>query len=112
MREECKHFQSRTYDSGEAARFCSLDLAPDAPWKCPDNCPAYVPRLADAGWARGSLVEPALEPMPDVPDAEAAALLDDAEDIINAVGPEVLADVEKEEAKDERKQGRWWRRGR
>ena len=72
MREECKHFQSRTYDSGEVARFCVLDLAPEAPWKCPDDCPSYSPRLADVGWAHGSLVEPALEPMPDVPDEEAA----------------------------------------
>jgi hypothetical protein len=112
MREECKHFQSRTYDSGEVARFCTLDLAPDAPWKCPENCPSYAPRLADQGWNRGSLVEPALEPMPDVPDEEAASLLDSAEDIVNAAAPEVLADVEKEEGDNERKQGRWWRRGR
>ena len=87
MREECKHFQSRTYDSGEVARFCVLDLAPEAPWKCPDDCPSYAPRLADVGWSHGSLVEPAIEPMPDVPGDEAAALLDQAEDIINAVGP-------------------------
>ncbi len=110
MREECKHFQSRTYDSGEVARFCILDLAPEAPWKCPDNCASYARRLADVGWAHGTLVEPALEPMPDVPSEEAAKLLDQAEDIINAVGPEVLADVRKE---DERKSGgRWWRRRR
>ena len=24
MREDCKHFQSRTYPSGEVARFCVL----------------------------------------------------------------------------------------
>ena len=54
-------------------------------------------------------MEPALEEMPDVPDDDAAALLDSAEDIVNAVGPDVLADVEKDEA---RKQGKWWRRGR
>ena len=29
MREECKHFQSRTYASGEVPRFCVLDLAPE-----------------------------------------------------------------------------------
>ena len=76
MREECKHFQSRTYDSGEVARFCILDLAPEAPWKCPDNCSSYARRLADVGWAHGTLVEPALEPMPDVvPGEEAAGLL-------------------------------------
>ena len=73
MREECKHFQSRTYASGEVARFCVLDLAPEAPWKCPDDCPSFVPRLADVGWNHGSLVEPAIEPMPDVPGDEAAA---------------------------------------
>ena len=112
MREECKHFQSRTYDSGEVARFCILDLAPEAPWKCPDDCPSYARRLADVGWAHGSLVEPALEPMPDVPGEEAAELLDQAEDIINAVGPDILAEVRKEDEREERKQGRWWRRKR
>ena len=35
--------------------------------------------------------------MPDVPGEEAAKLLDQAEDIINAVGPEVLAEVRKED---------------
>jgi hypothetical protein len=109
MREECKHFQSRTYDSGEVARFCILDLAPEAPWKCPDNCASYAPRLADVGWSHGSLIEPKLEPMPDVPGEEAAKLLDQAEEIINAVGPDVLADVRKE---DDRKGQRWWRRKR
>ncbi|MHB1710876.1 MAG: hypothetical protein ACYCV7_05680 [Acidimicrobiales bacterium] len=112
MREECKHFQSRTYDSGEVARFCILDLAPDAPWKCPDDCPSYARRFADAGWARGSLVEPPLEPMPDVPDGDAATVLGNAEDIISAVEREVLSEVEAEEAKGERKQKRWWKRRR
>ena len=112
MREECKHFQSRTYDSGEVARFCSLDLAPEAPWRCPDNCPSYARRLADVGWAHGSLVEPKLEPMPDVPGEEAARLLNQAEDIVNAAGPEVLADVEEQERKEQRHERRWWRRRR
>jgi len=111
MREECKHFQSRTYDSGEVARFCILDLAPDAPWKCPENCPAYEARLADVGWGHGSLVEPALEDMPDVPDIDAATVLDEAEDIVNTIGPDVLAEVEAEERKQAgRRSSRWWRR--
>ena len=112
MREECKHFQSRTYASGEVARFCQLDLAPEAPWRCPANCPAYERRLADVGWVHGSLVEPPLEEEPAVPGDEVAALLDQAEDFINAVGPEVLADVQREDAKREAKSGRWWRRRR
>ena len=64
MREECKHFQSRTYACGEVARFCVLDLAPEAPWRCPENCPSYERRLADVGWVHGSLVEPAIEDEP------------------------------------------------
>ena len=109
MREECKHFQSRTYASGEVARFCVLDLAPEAPWKCPDNCPSYDRRLADVGLVHGILVEPALEPMPECPGDEAAALLDQAEDIVNAVAPDVLADVR---AEDEKRGRQWWRRKR
>ena len=107
MREDCKHFQSRTYDSGETARFCVLDLAPEAPWRCPDDCPAYEKRLADVGWTHGSLVSPAIEDEPDVPAAEVAELLDDAEDVVNAVGPEIADEVER---KQERATLPWWRR--
>src|SRR5271168_309802 len=96
MREECKHFQSRTYASGEVARFCVLDLAPEAPWRCPEGCPRYERRLADAGWVHGSLIEPALEEEPTVGDPTIGTLLDQAEDIVNAVVPEVRAQVQKE----------------
>ena len=111
MREECKHFQSRTYASGEVARFCVLDLAPEAPWKCPDNCPSYQRRLADAGWVHGSLVEPAIEDEPDLPGDQVAAILDSAEDIVNDVAPDVLAEVRAEDAKREGSK-KWWRFGR
>ena len=76
MREECIHFQSRTYASGEAARFCVLDLAPEAPWRCPENCPSYHRRLADVGWVHGSLVEPAIEEEPGVGGPDVAELLE------------------------------------
>lgn len=114
MREECKHFQSRTYASGEVARFCELDLAPEAPWRCPDNCPKYERRLADAGWVHGSLVEPALEDEPGTGGPETIALLDQAEDIVNAIVPDALAEAERNraavEAKSNRKR-RWpWQR--
>ena len=69
-------------------------------------------RLADVGWAHGSLVEPALEPMPDVPGEEAAKLLDQAEDIVNAAGPDILAEVREEDAREGRRDNRWWRRKR
>ena len=68
MREECKHFQSRTYKSGEVARFCKLGLAPDQPWSCPENCLTFEPRLVDIGWSHGSLVDRPVEAAPpDVP---------------------------------------------
>ena len=113
MREQCKHFQSRTYESGEVARFCQLDLAPEAPWRCPENCEAYAPRLADVGWAHGSLIEPAIEPEPDVPPGAIASVLDSAEDLVNDVAPDVLSEVRAEQEAEARKEGRrWWRFGR
>jgi hypothetical protein len=110
MREECKHFQSRTYASGEVARFCLLDLAPEAPWRCPDDCPAYERRLADAGWVHGSLVEPAIEEEP-ASGGDVASVLEDAEEIVNRIAPEAVAEARAEDARREGRQG-WWRRRR
>ena len=107
MRQECKHFESRTYANGDAVRKCDLDLAPDAPWRCPENCPKYERRLAAVAWTQGSLVAP---PTPEEPasvaDGTAAALLDEAEDYLNAVGDRVRAEVDAERAR--RRAG--WRR--
>ncbi|HEY6474068.1 MAG TPA: hypothetical protein VIY26_14335 [Acidimicrobiales bacterium] len=112
MREECVNFQSRTYASGEAARFCRLDLAPEAPWRCPENCPSYRPRMADVGWVHGSLVEPALEDEPEDAGGDVAELLGSAEDIVNEVAPGVLDEVRAEDARKDRAANRWWRRKR
>lgn len=103
MREECKNYESRTYANGETVRKCNLDLAPDAPWRCPDPCPKYERRLADVNWAHGSLVSPPspAEP-PGVEDGSAAAILDEAEEIVNAIGYDVMADVEAERARGQR----------
>ena len=94
MRQECKNFESRTYPNGDTVRKCNLDLAPDAPWRCPDDCSGYD-RRPDVGWSYGSLVTPRTpdEP-PGLDDGSAAAILDQAEDIINAVGAQMMADVE------------------
>ncbi len=113
MREECKNFQSRTYESGEVARFCLLDLAPEAPWRCPENCASFAPRLADVGWVHGSLVEPAIEDEPAAPSEDIIAVLDSAEEIINDIAPEVFSEVEKEREAEAKKGGKkWWRFGR
>jgi len=98
MRQDCKFFESRTYANGETVRKCDLDLAPEAPWRCPADCPAFQRRLADVNWSHGSLVTPASPEEPpglDERGAEIAALLDEAEDIVNAAGPAALAEVER-----------------
>jgi hypothetical protein len=97
MRTECKNFESRTYPNGDTVRKCNLDLAPDAPWRCPENCPKYERRLADVAWTHGSLVVPPTPPEPaSVADGTAAALLDEAEDILNSVGARIKAEVDAE----------------
>jgi hypothetical protein len=102
MRTDCKHYESRTYASGEAVRKCVLDLAPEAPWNCPVDCPRYERRKIDAGWQYGSLAK-GMEPSPPEPevtiDADVAALLDSAEDIVNAAGLELLDEQERKARK-------------
>ena len=92
MRVDCKYYESRTYGSGEVVRKCRIDLAPEAPWRCPDDCVGYERRMIDAGWQVGSL-----EKGYDVPEAEpegddVAALLDEAEEIVNAAAPDILSE--------------------
>jgi len=104
MREECKQFESRSYANGETVRKCNLDLAPEAPWRCPANCLSYERRLVDVDWHHGSLI---ISPTPPEPEAEGIAeLLDAAEDIVNAIGPQVLADLEIEQNKANSRMGR------
>ena len=96
MREGCKFFESRTYPNGETVRKCDLDLAPEAPWRCPDDCVGYQPRMADVNWSYGTLVTPPTPPEPAGlgQDDSIAALLDEAEDIVNAVVDQTLAEVD------------------
>ncbi|MCU1369410.1 MAG: hypothetical protein JWO77_604 [Ilumatobacteraceae bacterium] len=104
MRQDCKFFESRTYANGETVRKCDLDLAPEAPWRCPADCQGYQRRLADVNWQHGTLVTPATPEAPvdlDEHGDEIAALLDEAENIINAAGPRIMAEVDAE-----REQGR------
>ncbi len=101
MRQDCKYFESRTYPNGETVRKCDLDLAPEAPWRCPDDCPKYTRRLADVNWSYGTLVTPETPPEPDSlgSDESIGALLDAAEDIVNAAAPDMIAEVEAERRK-------------
>lgn len=107
MREGCKFYESRTYPNGETVRKCDLDLAPEAPWRCPDDCPAYQPRMADVNWQHGSLIIPPTPPEPASlgADPSIGALLDEAEDIVNAVSARTHAEVDAERDRSRRRQG-------
>ena len=92
MRVDCRYYESRTYGSGEVVRKCRIDLAPEAPWRCPDDCAGYERRMIDAGWQVGSL-DKGYEPPESEPEgADIAALLDEAEEIVNAAAPDIMSD--------------------
>jgi hypothetical protein len=114
MRQDCKHFESRTYRNGETVRKCDLDLAPEAPWRCPENCPRYERRMADVNWSHGSLVTPKTPDEPldalDRGDDSVARLLDEAEEIVNAAGPDIMADMQAEQQRGGGSRWRLWRR--
>ena len=103
MREDCRHFQSRTYDDGEAARFCVLDLAPEAPWRCPADCSRYETDIGVGTFVTGSLVRPEVEEEPDEPGPDIAELLEAADEVVNAAGPEIVHEVE-----GQRVGKKWW----
>jgi hypothetical protein len=110
MRQDCKYFESRTYPNGDTVRKCDLDLAPQAPWRCPDDCPKFTRRLVDVNWRHGTLVTPETPEEPpglDDDDGSIAALLDAAEDIVNSAGPTLVQEVEAERARAARSR---WRR--
>ena len=111
MRTDCRHYETRTYRSGETVHMCRLDLAPEAPWRCPENCPKYEFRGFDAGWTQGSLARKSHPEDPPRLDEHTSALLDQAEDIINTVGPGMLEEVERQRAEQQQQaeEPRWKR---
>ncbi len=94
MRSDCRHYESRTYDSGEVVRRCKLDLAPEAPWRCPDECPSFTKRRMDAGWHYGSLTSAGDPPKAEPGGDDVTALLEAAEGIVNAAAPDIRADFD------------------
>ncbi|HEY4409312.1 MAG TPA: hypothetical protein VGO87_05490 [Acidimicrobiia bacterium] len=105
MREDCCHYESRTYDDGEVARFCTLDLAPEAPWRCPADCHSYERILMIEGdFEQGSLARrPEVEAEPDGPVEDIVDVLADAEQIVADATPGVVEEIDRERAP-------WWRR--
>jgi hypothetical protein len=110
MREDCAHYESRTYDDdGEVARFCTLGLAPEAPWRCPEGCTSYERILMiGSDFEAGSLANtPPVEDEPDAPTEDIIDVLADAEAIVDAAEASVIADMDSRPPKKS-----WWRRRR
>jgi len=93
MRENCRHYESREYDDGEAARFCVLGLAPEAPWRCPEDCPKFELSANAGDFETGSLETTPVEDEPDDPSDDIIDVLRDAEAIVNEAAPGVVADL-------------------
>ena len=96
MRTDCKNYESRTYANGEVVRKCRIDLAPEAPWRCPDECVGLRAahdrrRLAGRLAVERATSTPKAEPEGD----DVAALLDAAEDIVNSAAPDILSEFDK-----------------
>ncbi len=107
MREDCRHFESRTYESGEVARYCVLGLAPEQPWRCPDHCNRYEPSLIDGAMVTAPLARPPVEAEPDDDPDEIVAVLEDAEAIVQAAEPDALKDLD---GAGGRKRWQFWKR--
>jgi len=105
MREDCCHYETRSYDDGEVARFCTLDLAPEAPWRCPEGCPRYERILMiESDFEKGSLAHPpSVEAEPEAAVEDIADVLADAEAIVDDAIPDVVAEID-------RQRRPWWRR--
>jgi hypothetical protein len=70
--------------------------------------------MADVNWAHGTLVTPETPAEPldalDRGDDSVARLLDEAEEIVNAAGPDVLAEVHAEQQRSGTPRWRRWLR--
>jgi hypothetical protein len=110
MRDDCKFFQTRTYRSGDTARFCALDLAPEAPWRCPTNCPRYTKRVGEVGTTAPDGGRPGPEHDDEIGEG-VAALLGSADEVISAASSEIMAEERKRQRAQAIAEARepWWK---
>jgi hypothetical protein len=104
VREDCIHYQSRTYDDdGETARFCTLGLAPEALWRYPEHGPRYERlTLLGSDVEAGSLAHgPPVEPEPDDEADDIAGVQAEAGAIVAAAHPAAVDALT-------RPRRRWW----
>lgn len=52
VREDCRHYSTRTVATGEVMQRCRLDANEPMPFACPQGCLFFEPRrLSGAGWS-------------------------------------------------------------
>lgn len=53
VREDCRHYSTRTTGSGDIVQRCRVAMAEIAPFACPAGCLFFESRsITDAGWQR------------------------------------------------------------
>jgi hypothetical protein len=111
MRQDCKFFQRRMSGAGDPVSFCALDLAPEAPWRCPEDCRRYE-RVTGSHEAVGDATPAPAGPHRDYEAlaAGAAGVLGSAEEIIGRLAPELEAEEQRQEKARRISEDKWWNR--
>ena len=53
VRQDCRHYSTRTTSSDEVVQRCRVDANETTPFACPDGCLFFEERpIADPGWKR------------------------------------------------------------
>ncbi len=53
VREDCRHYSTRSTPAGDVLQRCRLGAAEEMPFACPDDCLFFEPRaITDTGWQR------------------------------------------------------------
>jgi hypothetical protein len=51
VRDDCRHYSTRTIATGGKVERCRLSVNTDMPFACPDGCVFFEPRAGmSAGW--------------------------------------------------------------
>ena len=51
VRDDCRHYQTRSLASGDKLEKCRLGVNEETPFACPDDCLFFEPRSGmTAGW--------------------------------------------------------------
>jgi hypothetical protein len=53
VRQDCRHYSTRTTGAGEMIQRCRVSANEDAPFACPDGCLFFEARaISEFGWQR------------------------------------------------------------